>query len=89
MKLIYLSIFSALILTVQAEVSWYAGDDRNVTCTGHDDGHISCVPGHEPGVSEVGLISPYTWLTTLHASHCLLFSILNLAQGFPHFTKTS
>ena len=66
MKLTYLSLFP-LILAVQAEVSWYVGGDRNVTCKGHDDGHIKCEPGHEAGVAEVVLTYPYTRLGTFYA----------------------
>jgi len=59
MKLTSISLFLALILTVQADVSWYVGDSRNITCTGHDDGHIDCVSGHTSGAPEVTFyISP-------------------------------
>jgi len=60
MKLTYISLLFALLLAAQADVSWYVGESRNITCTGHDDGHIDCVPGHEPGAPEVTIIHQHS-----------------------------
>ncbi|PMD56095.1 uncharacterized protein K444DRAFT_633113 [Hyaloscypha bicolor E] len=57
MKLTHFLSFAALALAVQAEVSWYVGS-RNITCKGHDDGHIDCAQGHDGGAPEVQLDHP-------------------------------
>jgi len=41
----YISVLSTLLLVACAEVTWYDAN-RNVTCAGHDDGHIQCEEGH-------------------------------------------
>jgi hypothetical protein len=75
MKLAYLSIVTALVLTAaQAEVSWYVGGFRNMTCTGQADGQISCEAGHKYDAPEVIHIStlPITFSSP----------VLNLTEGF-------
>jgi hypothetical protein len=57
MKLTHFLGFAALVLAVQAEVSWYVGS-RNITCKGHDDGHIDCAQGHDGGAPEVSRLPP-------------------------------
>ncbi|GJN69385.1 hypothetical protein PCL_01944 [Purpureocillium lilacinum] len=41
----YISVLSTLLMAACAEVTWYDAN-RNVTCAGHDDGHIQCEEGH-------------------------------------------
>ena len=41
----YISVLSTLLMAAFAEVAWYDAN-RNVTCAGHDDGHIQCEEGH-------------------------------------------
>lgn len=83
MKLTYLPLLFALILAVKADVSWYVGGSRNITCTGHDDGHISCEPGHEAGAPEVLFTYSYTQSSTITLPIALLFFNLNIPEGFP------
>ncbi|KAH8747591.1 hypothetical protein F5882DRAFT_387163 [Hyaloscypha sp. PMI_1271] len=57
MKLTHFLGVAALVLAVRAEVSWYV-DERNITCKGHDDGHIDCAQGHDGAAPEVQLSHP-------------------------------
>ena len=54
MKLAYIPLLAATLMVASAEVQWYVGD-RDITCTGHDDGNISCEHGHIGGAEEVGI----------------------------------
>lgn len=55
-----LPFFAALLLSVQAQngASWY-DSNRNSTCTGNGDGHISCEPGHKYNAPEVRELAMY------------------------------
>ena len=57
MKLTHFLGVAALVLAVRAEVSWYVGE-RNITCKGHDDGHIDCAQGHDGAAPEVSQAPP-------------------------------
>lgn len=59
MKFTYILSAAAIFLSVQAQVSWYVSS-KNITCSGHEDGHIDCVPGNESGAPEVPLEHPAT-----------------------------
>lgn len=52
MKLTYFSIIAAIVVLVQAENAWFV-PSRNITCSGHADGHIACESGHLQDAPEV------------------------------------
>jgi len=64
MKLTHFLGVAALVLAVRAEVSWYVGE-RNITCKGHDDGHIDCAQGHDGAAPEVSQAPPLFLQPTL------------------------
>ncbi|KAK4206301.1 hypothetical protein QBC37DRAFT_435146 [Rhypophila decipiens] len=55
MKFTIISVLSVLLVAVQAqEAQWYVSS-KNITCKGHDDGHIACEAGHINNAPEVAL----------------------------------
>lgn len=52
MKTFTFAILSALLITVQANSSWYV-PSRNITCHGASSGRISCQEGHIDNAAEV------------------------------------
>ena len=52
MKFTYISIITAFVILVQADNAWYV-PSRNITCSGHADGHIACESGHLQDAPEV------------------------------------